>query len=115
MVCSLTQPLQLPNAEEILGRVIQLVKPGGWLLLEESDDTNVRDSGRQLGPGMSAFLKAWLGLLHARGADPAIGRRFEQILESSEAFSEVHVKHSVISMSGKGGGQCLTIFAIMSV
>lgn len=46
----------------MLKRVIPLVKPGGWLLLEESDDTNMRDAGHELSPGMSAFLEAWLRL-----------------------------------------------------
>lgn len=88
----------------------ELLKPGGWLLLEESDDTNVLDREHSPGPGVSAFLGAWFRVLHARGADPAIGRQFKTFLSTSNAFSEIHTQRSVISLSGKRNGNMWRAF-----
>ncbi|EED84235.1 predicted protein [Postia placenta Mad-698-R] len=82
--------MHLHGGEEILKRVVHLVRPGGWLIVEDPNDDNTADRGQTLGPGMSAFVGAWLAMLRARGANPCIGRDLGRILEASGAFSEVH-------------------------
>lgn len=95
---------QLPNGEDVLRRAIDLVKPGGWLLVEDPDDDNMVDGGKPLGPGMSAFVGAWLKIVRSRGAEPSLGRELERILQSSSAFSEVNVMKVTIPISGKSQG-----------
>lgn len=96
--------VQVPGGEEVLRRTIQLVKPGGWLLVEDPDDENMQDGGKPLGPGVDAFLRAWLRIVRARGAEPCIGRDLERILLSSGAFEEVNVRKVVIPISGNSAG-----------
>ncbi|KAI0942642.1 hypothetical protein AcW1_003216 [Taiwanofungus camphoratus] len=93
--------MHLPNGEDVLRRAIDLVKPGGWLLVEDPDDDNMVDGGKPLGPGMSAFVGAWLKIVRSRGAEPSLGRELERILQSSSAFSEVNVMKVTIPISGK--------------
>lgn len=97
--------LQLPNGVDILKRICNLVKPGGWLLVEDPDDDNMVDGGKPLGPGMSEFVAKWLGLMRARGAHPCIGRDLREIIQSTQMFSEVNVKKVVIPMSQKSQGR----------
>lgn len=93
--------MHLHGGEEILKRVVHLVRPGGWLIVEDPNDDNTADRGQTLGPGMSAFVGAWLAMLRARGANPCIGRDLGRILEASGAFSEVHVRRVTIPISGQ--------------
>ncbi|KAH9846778.1 S-adenosyl-L-methionine-dependent methyltransferase [Lenzites betulinus] len=84
----------------VLRRAIRLVKPGGWLLVEDPDDDNMQDGGKLPGPGVNAFLHAWLRIVRVRGAEPCIGRNLERILLSSGVFEEVNVRKVVIPISG---------------
>jgi hypothetical protein len=83
------------------------VKPGGWLVVEDPDDGNMRDGGNPLSPGTGAFVNAWLRLLQSRGADPNIGTRLEHILQQFGQFSEVHAKKITIPISGHSTGASL--------
>lgn len=103
---------QVINGEDVIKRAIQLLKPGGWLIIEEPDDDKTLDRGKPLGPGMAAFMNAWLGVLRSRGAEPCIGRRLESILESTKAFSEVNVLKVTIPYGGGTGGK---LFQVQSV
>ncbi|EKM50916.1 uncharacterized protein PHACADRAFT_212833 [Phanerochaete carnosa HHB-10118-sp] len=92
--------MHVPNGEDALRRAIQLVKPGGWLLVEDPDDDRMLDGGRPLGPALSEFMQTWAGIMRARGANPCIGRDLERILDSSGAFDKIGVRKAVVPMSG---------------
>ncbi|KAM5543800.1 hypothetical protein V8D89_002417, partial [Ganoderma adspersum] len=93
--------MHVPGAIDILRRAIQLLKPGGWILVEDPDDSNMVDGGKPLGPGMSAFVGGWSELLRSRGAEPNFGRYLENELRSVSSLVEVHVKKVTIPISGK--------------
>lgn len=98
--------LQVPDGKDALLRAADLVKPGGWLLVEDPDDDNMVDGGKPLGPGMTAFVQAWMRILRGRGAEPNFGRHLERILNDSGAFSEVYAQKVTIPISGKTDGEC---------
>lgn len=109
---------QLPNGEDVLRRTCDLVRPGGWLLVEDPDDDHMRDGENSIGPGMRAFVDAWLHLLRSRGAEPNIGARLERLLKESGKFSEVHSKKIIIPISGHSLGlssfNCTTHLSTLS-
>ena len=99
---------QIPNAYQIISQAIELVKPGGWLLMEEPDDEQMLDGGGPLGPGMDAFLQAWFRIFRGRKLEPCIGRDLERTLTESGAFEELHVTRITTPLSEKSKGASAT-------
>ncbi|KAI1787183.1 S-adenosyl-L-methionine-dependent methyltransferase [Ganoderma leucocontextum] len=93
--------MHVPGADDVLRRAVQLLKPGGWIIVEDPDDGNMVDGGEPLGPGMGAFVGGWLKLLRSRGAEPCFGRYLGSELRSSDSLAEVHVRKITIPISGK--------------
>ncbi|KAI0354021.1 S-adenosyl-L-methionine-dependent methyltransferase [Trametes cingulata] len=93
--------LHVPHAEDVLRRAMDLVKPGGWLLVEEPDTYDLTDNGGPLPPGMSTLLNGWLKVLTSSGADPGFGNKVEMLVKSSQLFSEVNMKAVDVPISGK--------------
>ena len=87
---------QLPRFEEVLNRTMQLVKPGGWLLLEDVETVFKEDAG--LLPGQEAF-KQFQQHRTAKGVNPRTASALQGIIESSKLFSEVNVKKIVLPIS----------------
>ncbi|KAJ7286996.1 S-adenosyl-L-methionine-dependent methyltransferase [Mycena rebaudengoi] len=79
----------LPDGEKALERAAKLVKPGGWLIVEDSDLRRMVETG---GPIVSKVVGLWLQILQSRGADAEIARRMESIIQNSHMFSEIHSK-----------------------
>ena len=106
--------MQISDGEHALRRIVKLVKPGGWLLVEEPDMEGMTDGEKPLGPGMTTFIQTWLRLVRARGVNPALGRELERIITSTGVFSDVNVKKVVIPVSGKCDGEsCLSVVLLM--
>ena len=87
---------QLPRFEEVLNRTMQLVKPGGWLLLEDVETVFKEDAG--LLPGQEAF-KQFQQHRTAKGVNPRTASALQGIIESSKLFSEVNVQKIVLPIS----------------
>lgn len=79
-----------------------MVKPGGWLLV---DDFNIRSMIESSGPAVSRVIALWHGILEARGADPDIGRKMESIIRSTGSFSEIDTHKIFIPICHNGSGQ----------
>jgi hypothetical protein len=71
-----------------LDRIIELVKPGGWLLVE---DTEHYLEGN-IGPGIKKFYDVYHSYMKPRGVDPMVGRLLEPTLKESGKFSAVDVR-----------------------
>ncbi|KAK7060430.1 hypothetical protein VNI00_001195 [Paramarasmius palmivorus] len=93
--------MHLPNGEDILKRTLELVKPGGWFIIEEPNDDACRDGNEPLPPGFRAFVETWLSIIRSRGAEPCIGQDLGRILDESRLFSEVNIRKLVIPYSGQ--------------
>ncbi|KAF8484278.1 S-adenosyl-L-methionine-dependent methyltransferase, partial [Gautieria morchelliformis] len=79
--------LHLPNFEEVLNSVMQLVKPGGWLLLDDGE-TVCRDE-----PGNEVARKMLQEFKERRKINPRVTASAVQgIIESSGLFSEFNVR-----------------------
>lgn len=85
-------------------RAARLVKPGGWLLIEENDIAILEATG---GPQISRVASIYGEHLRAYGADPGIAAKLEGLLYSLRMFSEVHVKHLAIPMCRTNEGELL--------
>jgi len=89
--------IHLPNFQDVLSRIIKLVKPGGWLLLDDIDSAFYGNPS----PGMKSFWEAYQRYMRGKGAEPLAGSAFEGLLKASGAFSEVNAKKLVLPISGK--------------
>ncbi|THH19419.1 hypothetical protein EW146_g1766 [Bondarzewia mesenterica] len=96
--------MHLPGGADVLRRVFALVKPGGWLIVEDPDDENARDGDGPIGPALHTFFRSWINILRSRGAQPCIGSELEQIIVFSGQFSEVNVRKVSIPLSEKSNG-----------
>ncbi|KAF8494292.1 hypothetical protein JB92DRAFT_3100012 [Gautieria morchelliformis] len=91
--------LHLAGFEEVLNRPLQLVKPGGWLLLDDAE-TVLRDSlGFQIVSERSKFQQLLQRYQERKNMNPRAGSAFQGILESSGIFSEVNVRKIVVPIS----------------
>ncbi|KAA1475634.1 hypothetical protein DENSPDRAFT_783920 [Dentipellis sp. KUC8613] len=101
--------MHLPHGASILQRAAALVRPGGWLLVEDPDDDRMRDGGGALGPGMARFVGCWRALLRARGAEPALGRALEGLVRGTGLFeggrAGVWVRRVVVPLSEKSADE----------
>ncbi|KAI0764647.1 S-adenosyl-L-methionine-dependent methyltransferase [Fomes fomentarius] len=93
--------LHVNNGAEALRRAIKLVKPGGYIIVEDPNDYNMADNGGPLPPGLQAFHTGWFKIFLSRGADPGFGGKHEEILKSSGVFEEINVRMVKIPVSGK--------------
>jgi len=89
-------PTQLPNPQRALERIAQLVKPGGWLLIEEVSVTGeVEGNAPAVQAAFGLLVKYW----ETTGGNARIGGKLESALRETGAFSEVNV-HKVVAPVG---------------
>jgi len=81
----------LPDAHSVLSRIIDLVSPGGWLLIDEIDWTEAFD-GLSKAPGIKHGLTALVKSMEAEAGDPHYGKSLKPYLDSCERLTEVHVR-----------------------
>ncbi|KAF5353608.1 hypothetical protein D9758_013783 [Tetrapyrgos nigripes] len=81
--------MHLPEPQEVVSRLASLIRPGGWLLLEEPNHT-LLDANNDIGPGVRELYKGYHEHMRRQGVDPQIGMRIRTLLEDSKEFSEVN-------------------------
>lgn len=88
---------QLPHAHAIIPRLIELVKPGGHLLIEDVDLTGDYSG---FGPGMRRCMtSAFLGYMRSQGQDPAFGSHIWECLKKSNAFDKIQMDHAMVPLN----------------
>ncbi|KAJ4486947.1 S-adenosyl-L-methionine-dependent methyltransferase [Lentinula lateritia] len=80
--------IHLPNPDVYIHRLASLLRPGGWLLLEDVNHT-LLDANRPVGPGVQALYRGYREYMHKQGVDPQVGAQLKNMLERSKEFSEV--------------------------
>ncbi|KAF8826158.1 hypothetical protein HHX47_DHR6000669 [Lentinula edodes] len=81
--------IHLPNPDDYIHRLASLLRPGGWLLLEDVNHT-LLDANRRVGPGVQALYRGYREYMHKQGVDPEVGAQLKNMLERSKEFSEVN-------------------------
>ncbi|KAJ3801110.1 S-adenosyl-L-methionine-dependent methyltransferase [Lentinula aff. detonsa] len=81
--------MHLPQPDNYIHRLASLLRPGGWLLLEDVNHT-LLDANRPIGPGVQALYRGYREHMHNQGVDPGVGARLKNMLETSKKFSEVN-------------------------
>ncbi|KAJ6584518.1 hypothetical protein B0H19DRAFT_926677, partial [Mycena capillaripes] len=66
--------IHVPHATGVIECVENLVRPGGWLVLEDLDLSSTIEGA---GPGVKGFIIRWNRILEERGADGDIGKKME--------------------------------------
>ncbi|KAF7352026.1 S-adenosyl-L-methionine-dependent methyltransferase [Mycena venus] len=87
------------DGERAVKRAAELVKPGGFLILEDMDLMSVIRTG---GYAVKQHVLKMFELLRSRGVDPEIGRKFAGILSSTGNFVDVHIHSITVPFSGVG-------------
>jgi SAM-dependent methyltransferase len=103
----------LPNPQEGLRRLVDAVRPGGWLLVEELDASSFKatDPGHTRAEAFDRRMRALRGVLQANGPiDPTFGRRLPALLER---LGVQELGHEGATLIGRGGAP-VARFAQMS-
>jgi hypothetical protein len=95
---------QLPNGKTHLERTLHLVKPGGWLILEDVNN-DIYDESSELSPGISKAFTTWKEILKERDIITTFSKEYESFLKESGAFSEVNVLKLCAPVSGQTDGE----------
>ena len=98
--------IHLPERERALRRMIDSLKPGGWLVIEDFDSTWL-----PLEPGgepsdvalFTKVLRAFYQVLGRAGVDLAYGRRFRWLLRE-QGLVDVHVEAHIQFVAGGSPG-----------
>ncbi|KAJ6569385.1 S-adenosyl-L-methionine-dependent methyltransferase, partial [Mycena capillaripes] len=93
--------MHLPNNKDVLERAAKLVKPGGWLVLDDFDLSSIIKNS---GPAVSRVLSTWREILIARDVDADIGKKMEFILQSTGSFSKIGAHKISIPICDNGSG-----------
>ncbi|KAJ7350575.1 S-adenosyl-L-methionine-dependent methyltransferase [Mycena albidolilacea] len=80
----------LPNGHTVLPRIIDLVAPGGWLLVDDIDFLHAFE-GLDKAPGVKRGFTGLIKSMESHAGDPHFGTSLKSYLESSSALSEVNV------------------------
>ena len=83
--------VQLANALSHLGRVIDLLKPGGYLIIEDlakDPPAGIKGSAAGVRAAFTALDAIW----KSNGQDPQLGQKYEAYLKGHEHFNEADVQ-----------------------
>ena len=90
----------------MLERTIPLVKPGGWLIIEELLPILWEsDVDKELDPLLAAWINAWDKMMEARELDARAAIKHESLLRESGVFSEIKVDKLYLPISEQTGGE----------
>lgn len=89
--------LHVPTREQVLARLVRALKPGGWLLCEDTDFATVVHGAPD--PLLRRALAAMVQFLEARGAEPNFGRRLFAALRDT-GLEEVGAEGRAYMMRG---------------
>ncbi|KAJ4470153.1 S-adenosyl-L-methionine-dependent methyltransferase [Lentinula aciculospora] len=81
--------IHLPNPKNYIHSLASLLRPGGWLLLEDVNHT-LLDAKRPVGPGVQALYRGYYEYMHKQGVDPGVGASLKNMLQTAKQFSEVN-------------------------
>ncbi|CAG8622997.1 13841_t:CDS:2, partial [Ambispora leptoticha] len=86
--------------EKVIPELLRITKPGGWIETVEGDviiHVNSNNNAvRRIAIGMENYFKS-------RGMNHQIGEFIPQLLENTNAFSEIRKEKKVVTLSKKGG------------
>ncbi|KAF7362283.1 Methyltransferase str3 [Mycena venus] len=80
----------LPHGHAVLPRIIELVAPGGWLLVDDIDFLYAFE-GLDKAPGVKRGFTGLIKSMESHDGDAHFGKTLKSLLESSSALSEVNV------------------------
>ncbi|KAJ7333415.1 S-adenosyl-L-methionine-dependent methyltransferase [Mycena albidolilacea] len=104
--------MHVPNAENVIKRAAQLLKPRGLLLLEDTDMNSAAETG---GPALQRSMSHFLQLWRSRaGADPELGRKLGDIITSTGYFPDVHVNKISVPLAGTGPGKHMQRYSLQA-
>jgi len=81
----------IPHVNEFLKNIIEVLKPGGWLLLDEADMTSGLEGSSAITECISTMNKHMV----SNAQSPRVGLDLEPLLRGAHAFNEVNV-HKVV-------------------
>jgi len=88
----------LPHGHTVLPRIIDLVAPGGWLLIDDIDFLHAFE-GLDTAPGVKRGFTGLIKSMESHDGDAHFGKGLKSALESSGAFSDVNVNKVDVPMN----------------
>ncbi|KAF8590187.1 S-adenosyl-L-methionine-dependent methyltransferase [Ramaria rubella] len=94
--------IHLPMFEDVLKRTVQLIKPRGWLLIEDADTL----PHGTLPPNIQFFWEQLRTFQKSVGSNPMAASMLPIVLQSTCAFSEMNVKQVYVPITRVSPTQC---------
>ncbi|KAJ7882150.1 S-adenosyl-L-methionine-dependent methyltransferase [Mycena leptocephala] len=91
--------LHIPNGEDAVKRAADLVKPGGFLIIDDVDLASMLHTG---GPAVRRGASMMIEAFKSRKADGEIGRKLGSIISATGYFPDVQVRKIAVPLSGAG-------------
>ncbi|KAG6852444.1 hypothetical protein C0991_011891 [Blastosporella zonata] len=91
----------LQHWERVLKHVVSLLKPGGWLWIEDIDSEFYEDSGNVPGPFTKRFNDIYGSHMRSMNVDTLVGSSLQSVLEKMEIFSDINSVEIKCPMNGK--------------
>lgn len=114
LITLLIESIQMPNATCFLERVMTLLKPNGWLLIE---DACIMNSPRAYGPAQKKYTDITSAFMYTKGLDPQAGATVADFICASYAFDEVNVRQLLLTFMSLPTGalyqRCIHLFACL--
>lgn len=96
LIAQLNYYAQIPDALRFLERVTALLKPGGWLLIE---DGCVIEFPRASGPVQAKRNEITSAFMVSKGLDPQIGANVADAVRATFEFSEVNIRQVLLTFT----------------
>ncbi|TFY56184.1 hypothetical protein EVG20_g9029 [Dentipellis fragilis] len=88
--------MHIPKPDDIVRRLTELVRPGGWLIIEDMDQPPKVIANA---PSLSETFRTMRNFMDSRGVCPTVGSSLSQWFVETGAFNEVSVRHLSIPLS----------------
>ncbi|KIJ55475.1 hypothetical protein M422DRAFT_240096 [Sphaerobolus stellatus SS14] len=88
--------IHVRNFRDVLAKLTALVRPGGWLLVEDIDHAMIGNTG----PKIAKFYEIYHAFTTPNNVEPKAGPLLESVFKESGSFSEVNARKVNTPFSG---------------
>ena len=102
--------VQVPHARAVLKKLVPLLKPGGWIGLEEPDCEASTNKYGPVTPGLYKVSRAWYKIMRSRHGDPSIGSALKNELEANITVQWDRIEEKVLHVPFNGQSEGKTLY-----
>ncbi|KAI0313783.1 S-adenosyl-L-methionine-dependent methyltransferase [Amylostereum chailletii] len=85
-----------PEPARCAPRIIALLKPGGWLLVDDADCRSAYEGNAST---VGRCMDVYINFMTSRDQDPHIGAKLATMLQQSNQFDQVHTRTALVPLN----------------